>query len=214
MIKLYHSPQSRSTSVLSLLHMMGKETEVQVETVHILRQGGLGKSDPKNPHPEGKVPALAVDGQIIRERGAIMLWLTDHFDSALGRDISSASRGDYLSWLFYYGNVMEPIMYMSFLEIADNPMIKDWCRDNATMYAALETALSRHDFLVDDQISAADVLVMSPFTWFPDIVPDSDPIRNWIARCEAAQDMEYITKIENEELKALGLPSLEERYTS
>jgi glutathione S-transferase len=103
---------------------MGKEAEVQVETVHILRQGGVGKSDPRNPHPEGKVPALEVDGQVIRERGAIMLWLTDHFNSALGRSISSPGRGDYLSWLFYYGNVMEPIMYLTFLEVADNPMIK------------------------------------------------------------------------------------------
>ncbi len=214
MIKLYHSPQSRSTSVLSLLRLMGKETEVQVETVHIVRKGGVGKSDPRNPHPEGKVPALEVNGQVIRERGAIMLWLTDHFDSALGRGISSASRGGYLSWLFYYGNVMEPIMYMSFLEIADNPMIKSWCRDNATMYAALEAALADHDFLVDDQISAADILVMSPFTWLPDMIPDSAPIRNWISRCEAAQDMAFISDLENAELKALGLPGIEERHSS
>jgi glutathione S-transferase len=212
MITLYHSPQSRSTSLLSLLRLMGKETDVQIETVHILRQGGLGKSDPRNPHPEGKVPVLDVDGQLIRERAAIMLWLTDHFESTLGRDISSASRGSYLSWLFYYGNVMEPIMYLGFLEMADNPLIKVWCRDSATMHATLEDALSRHDFLVDDQISAADILVMSPFTWMPDIIPDSAPIRNWISRCEAAQDMEYITEIESAELKALGLPGLDERY--
>lgn len=214
MIKLYHSPQTRSTSVLSLLRLMGKETEVQIETVHILRQGEFGKFDPRNPHPEGKVPVLEVDGQLIRERAAIMLWLTDHFDSPLGRGVASASRGNYLSWLFYYGNVMEPLMYLSFLEIADNPMINEWCRDSAAMNTALEAALSHHDFLVDDQISAADILVMSPFTWLPDMIPDSEPIRNWISRCEAAQDMAYISKLENEELRALGLPSLEERHAS
>jgi glutathione S-transferase len=212
MITLYHSPQSRSSSVLSLLRLMGKETDVQIETVHILRDGGFGKSDPQNPHPEGKVPVLDFDGQLIRERGAIMLWLTDHFDSTLGRGISSPDRGAYLSWLFYYGNVMEPIMYASFLEITDNPLIRAWCRDSATMHATLETALSCHDFLVDDQISAADILVMSPFTWMPDMIPESEPIRNWISRCEAAQDMAYISELENAELKALGLPSLGERY--
>jgi glutathione S-transferase len=82
------------------------------------------------------------------------------------------------------------------------------------MFATLEAALSQNDFLVDDYISAADILVISPFTWMPDMIPDSAPIRNWIARCEAAQDMDFILELENAELKALGLPSLEERHTS
>lgn len=212
MITLYHSPQSRSTSIVSLLRLMGKETQVKIETVHILRQGGLGKRDPRNPHPEGKVPLLEANGASIRERGAIMLWLTDHFDSPLGRNVASPGRGDYVSWLFYYGNVMEPVLYMTFLEIADNPMIKEWCRDNAAMFTALETALADHDFLVDDQISAADILVASPFTWFPDIIPDTGPVRSWLARCEAAQDTAFIAQFEDAGLKTLGLPSLEERY--
>lgn len=211
MITLYHSPQSRSTSVLSALRLMGKETDVKVETVHIMRQDGNGKIDPRNPHPEGKVPVLAVDGQIIRERAAILLWLTDHFNSDLGRGVSSPGRGAYLSWLFYYGNVMEPVFYMGVLEIADNPMVKAWCRDTAAMFGAIETAVSAHDYLVDDQISAADILVVSPFKWFPDIIPDSKPIRDWIARCEAADDTAYITNTENAALQELGLPSLEEQ---
>lgn len=210
MITLYHSPQSRSTSILSLLRMMGKETEVKIETVDIRRQGGLGRIDPRNPHPEGKVPILEVDGQMIRERGAIMLWLTDHFDSPLGRGVTSAGRGDYLSWLFYYGNVMEPVLYVTFLELADNPMIYEWCRDNATMFAALDAALEHHDFLIDDQISAADVLVSSPFKWFPDLIPDKGPVKDWLARCDAAQDAAYIAQVEDAGLKALGLPGLDE----
>ncbi|PUB18643.1 glutathione S-transferase family protein [Yoonia sediminilitoris] len=210
MITLYHSPRSRSTSVLSLLRLMGKETEVKVQTIQVKRRGGLGDSDPRNPHPEGKVPVLEVDGRMIRERAAIMLWLTDHFDSALGRGISSPVRGDYLSWLFYYGNVMEPLMYLSFLEVTDNPMVNEWCRDNAAMYAALEVALSGHDFLVDDQISAADILVASPFTWIPDMVPDSEPIRNWLSRCEAAQDMAWLAEVENAGLRELGLADEQE----
>lgn len=209
MITLYHSPQSRSTSILSLLRLMGKETDVKIDIVDIRRQGGAGRIDPRNPHPEGKVPVLDVDGKIIRERGAIMLWLTDHFESPLGRDMRSAGRGDYLSWLFYYGNVMEPVLYMTFLDLADNPMIKEWCRDNATMFATLEAALARHDFLIDDQISAADILVSSPFKWFPDLVPETGPVQGWLARCDAAQDAAYIMQIENTGLKKLGLPGMD-----
>ncbi|WP_108817011.1 glutathione S-transferase family protein [Loktanella sp. Alg231-35] len=212
MITLYHSPHSRSTGILSLLRLMGKETEVTIKTVHIIRHGGLGQSDPKNPHPEGKVPLLEVNGRIIRERGAIMLWLTDHFDSPLGRGVDNPARGDYLSWLFYYGNVVEPILYLTYLEIAENAMIHAWCRDQATMFTALEAALAKHAFLVDDEFSAADLLVSAPFQWFPDLIPAQGRLREWFDQCMAAQDTAFIAEYDAQEMTQLGLPSLEEMY--
>lgn len=210
MITLYHSPHTRSTGILSLLRLMSKETEVKIETVHIKRHGGLGQADPKNPHPEGKVPILEVDGHLIRERGAIMLWLTDHFESPLGRGPGDPARGDYLSWLFYYGNVVEPILYLTYLDIADNAMIHEWCRDQATMFATLETALTKHAFLVDDEFSAADLLVSAPFQWFPDLIPAQGAVRDWFDRCMAAQDGAFIEAYDTQEMKRLGLPILEE----
>ena len=212
MIKLYHSPNSRSTGILSLLRLMGKEDEVQIETVHIKRYGGLGEIDPKNPHPEGKVPLLEVDGRTIRERAAILLWLTDHFDSPLGRGSDDPARGDYLSWLFYYGNVVEPILYLTYLDMADNAMIHEWCRDQATMFKTLETALTDKAFLVDDRFSAADLLVSAPFQWFPELIPEKGLVRDWFDRCMAAQDIAFIEAYEAEQMKKLGLPSLEEIY--
>ena len=212
MIKLYHSPNSRSTGILSLLRLMGKETEVKIETVHIKRHGGLGQLDPKNPHPEGKVPLLQANGHLIRERGAIMLWLTDHFDSPLGRSQESAARGEYLSWLFYYGSVVEPILYLTYLDIADNEMVKDWCRDQATMFATLEAALSKSTFLIDDDFSAADLLVSAPFQWFPDLIPEQGLVRDWFDRCMAAQDIAFIETYDARAMKRLGLPSIEETY--
>ncbi len=210
MIKLYHSPNSRSTGILSLLRLMGKETEVDIETVHIKRQGGLGQVDAKNPHPEGKVPLLEVDGRFVRERGAIMLWLTDHFDSPLGRGPDDPARAEYLSWLFYYGGVLEPILYLTYLDLADNAMIHDWCRDQATMFQTLEAALSKNAFLVDDTFSAADLLVSAPFQWFPDLIPEQSLVRGWFDRCMAAQDTAFIENHETQAMKRLGLPSIEE----
>lgn len=212
MIKLYHSPNSRSTGILSLLRLMGKDTEVQIEMVHIKRHGGLGQKDPRNPHPEGKVPLLEVDGRIIRERGAIMLWLTDHFDSPLGRGPDDPARGEYLSWLFYYGNVVEPILYLTYLDIADNAMIHDWCRDQSTMFRTLEAAVSSRAFLVDDAFSAADLLVSAPFQWFPDLIPATGAVRDWFDRCMAAQDITFIENHEAHAMTQLGLPSVEELY--
>ena len=107
--------------------------------------------------------------------------------------------------MFYYGSVIEPILYLNFLDIADNPMIHDWCRDQETMLANLEKPLRRQAFLVDDTISAADLLVSSPFQWFPDLIPEDGPVRQWIDRCEAAQDASFIEAFEVRALKKLGL---------
>ncbi len=212
MVKLYHSPHSRSSGVHSLLRLMGKETDVDIQIVHIKRQGGLGQGDPSNPHPEGKVPLLEVEGGYIRERGAIMLWLTDHYDSALGRGPNHPARGNYLSWLFYYGNVVEPILYLTYLDMADNKMVYEWCRDQATMFQQIENALKKHQFLVDDTLSAADILVSAPFQWFPDLIPETGLVRDWFDRCMAAQDTQFIDSYDAEQMKVLGLPSLEEIY--
>lgn len=207
MPKLYHSPQSRSSNILSLLRLMGKETEVDIDIVHIQRQNGEGRKDPRNPHPDGKVPLLEVQGSLVRESGAIMLWLTDHFNSPLGRDVNDPMRADYLSWLFYYGNVIEPVLYLSFLELSDNDSktIKEWCRDKATMLMTLEAGLSKSDFLLGDRFSAADLLLSSPFQWVPGVLPDQGVLRDWYDRCIAAQDMAYVARFDTEAMAKLGL---------
>lgn len=205
MTKLYYSPQSRSTNILSLLRLMGKEAEVDIDVVHIQRQNGAGHKDPRNPHPDGKVPLIETQGRLIRESGAIILWLTDHFDSPLGRGINDPERADYLSWLFYYGNVMEPVLYLSFLELGENAMLKEWCRDKATMMATLEAGISGSDFLLGDQFSAADLLLSSPFQWMPGVLPEKGVLRDWFDRCMEAQDMAYVTSFDAEAMAQLGL---------
>lgn len=208
MLKLYHSPYSRASGIVSLLRAMGKETEIQIETVHIQRQDGSGHKDPHNPHPEGKVPLLEVDGHFVRESAAIMLWLTDHFDSPLGRGITHPARADYLSWLFYYGNVMEPVLYLTAVGLADNDMIKSWCRDQATVMETLKTALSTKDFLVDDTVSAADLLASAPFHWFPDLIADAGPVRDWYDRCRSAVDGDFLSDFDAAAMEQLGLPPM------
>lgn len=56
MLKFYHAPKSRSGRVHWLLH----ELDVPFETcrMDIPRQDGSGARDPRNPHLDGKVPAI------------------------------------------------------------------------------------------------------------------------------------------------------------
>ena len=178
---LYHSPQSRSDTVVQLVGMLG--ADIDIREVTITRQDGSGAADPDNPHPEKKVPYLVDGDDHVRERGAIMLYLTDAYPQAkLGPLPGEEGRGAYLSWLSYYQGVMEPILILKWAGIT-HPAITAGLRDEATMLEQLHTALSKGPWLLGDRFSAADMLCSSPFHWFADMVPDQPAIRDWVDRC-------------------------------
>ncbi len=66
MITLYHAPKSRSSRFIWLLEELGTPYEVVYVSI---RHGDAGGPDPKNIHPEGKVPALVHDGKLVMEFG-------------------------------------------------------------------------------------------------------------------------------------------------
>lgn len=205
MITLYHSPQTRSSTVLSLLHSMDLLGAVTVKTVTTKRSDGSGAADPANPHPEGKVPLLDTGDALIRERGAIILWLTDHFDHELGRGVDHPSRAAYLSWLFYYGYVMEPTLVMRLFEMGDHPGVQSWIRGWPEVLEALDKALQGNDYLLDDEISAADVLMASPFMWLPGLDHGTQAVKDWIERVRGFEDQEFLAKTEAKQMADLGL---------
>ena len=182
---LYHAPQSRSDSIVTLIELMNIRDKVEIVEVTIPRQDGSGGPDPKNPHPEGKVPFLVDGDDHVRERGAIIVWLTDRFpDSGLGRPAGHPQRGAFLSWLFYYQGVIEPVAVLHYLKI-DHPVIRATFRDLDTMVRQLKTAVSDSPFLLGQDFSAADLLCASPFMFFGDAMPAPPAVKVWVDRCAA-----------------------------
>ncbi|PIE11963.1 MAG: glutathione S-transferase [Rhodobacterales bacterium] len=200
MLTLYHSPMSRSTSIVSLIEELG--ADVDIITVTVPRQDGTGARDPRNPHPEGKVPLLVHDGQHIRERGAIVAHLCALYpDAGLAPAPGTADHGRFLSWLFYYQGVMEPVMVASILELS-HPGFEATFRDKAAMARVLETALKDGPYLMGDTFSAADLLLHSPFGWMPEFTPDSQVIRDWVARCAARPSIAHAAARDQESMSA------------
>lgn len=184
MLTLYHSPNSRSTSVVQLLHELGVTDQVRTQIVTIPRQDGSGLRDPKNPHPEGKVPYLVNGTDHVRERGAVILYLTDMFPEAgLAPLPGDPQRGEYLSWLFWYQGVFEPVAILSWAKV-EHPAIHASLRDYDTAIQRLDEVLGRQPYLLGDQFSAADLLCAGPFAWFGDQLPATPAIRDWVARCQ------------------------------
>jgi glutathione S-transferase len=66
MITLYHAPNSRSSRIVWLLEELG--TDYIIRPVSIFRpMTGQGHSDPANPHPDQRVPAIEHDNALITD---------------------------------------------------------------------------------------------------------------------------------------------------
>lgn len=184
MLTLFHAPTSRSTRIVMLIDEMQIWDKIEIRKVDIIYRDGSGRRDPANPHPEGKAPALLHDGTLITESGAIMLYLTALFPEAgLAPRPGDPRRGDYLTWLFWYQGIMEPVMMAEVMGIAHPGFARNF-RGLSEIAARLNAALQKGPWLCGD-FSAADMLCASAFTFMPELVPDDPLIRDWVARYAA-----------------------------
>jgi glutathione S-transferase len=184
MLTLIHAPNSRSTRILVLIDEMQIWDQIEIRTVDIIRNDGTGRRDPANPHPEGKVPALIHDGTVITESAAIMLYLTALFpDAGLAPKPGHAKRGEYLTWLFWYQGVMEPVMMTEAFGLQHPGLTRNF-RGMEEIAARLHKALEQGPWLCGDY-SAADLICASAFTFMPHMTPDDPLIQDWVARYQA-----------------------------
>jgi glutathione S-transferase len=157
MITLYHSPQSRSGSIVWLLEEL--EVPYQTKVVDFRRADGTGCRDASNPHPHGKVPALVDGDETVFEGSAIALFLTDKYRTKkLGPAVGDPKRGEYLSWLAYRPGVMEPAILSRRFEIKHVYGAMGWAPADE-----VEEVLNRHlgsrQYFLGDAFSALDILL-------------------------------------------------------
>ncbi|EKE72809.1 MULTISPECIES: glutathione S-transferase family protein [Roseobacteraceae] len=203
MLTLYHSPNSRSTRIITLLTALDVMDQIDIRLTDIPRQDGSGGRDPNNPHPEGKVPFLVTeDGETIRETNAIMLYLCDRFPSDFAPKVGAPGRATMLSWMAWYGNVLEPVFVLNVAEIS-HPVLTSTFRGLPEAITALAAGLEGRDYLLGARYSVVDLLVASPFLWFPQALPDVPVIKDWVARCGAQPAIAQTAAYEAEAQKSL-----------
>lgn len=194
MLTLFHSPKSRSTRIIALLHELGALDDVSVEIVAITRQDSSGQRDPANPHPEGKVPFLVHDGVTIWESSAIMLYLADLFPKAgLNIPPGHPQRGAYLSWFAWYAGVVEPVMLLEAIGLT-HPALASTFRSGAEMRQRLASGLAERPYLFGERFTAADLLLHSPYAWFGK--PGEPVLDAWVERCMARPGAAFATEFD------------------
>jgi glutathione S-transferase len=166
MITLYHRPKTRSSRFIFLLEELGAPYEIKEVTIR--SSDGTGAVDAANPHPHGKVPAIrdSETGDVVYESPAIALYLTDKFPKAgIGPTVGQPGRGAYLSWLVYYGSVLEPAFMSKFMNTPVPRGTAGWVPVEEAMENVI-AALTKNKWLLGESFSALDVLYGTTFAMF------------------------------------------------
>jgi len=182
-VTLFHSPQTRSLSVLTLLEELHVPYEVELMD---LRSGALQNADFLAVNPLGKVPALRdEDGKVVTEQVAILLHLADLFPRAgLAPQIGEPNRGPYLRWMVFYAACFEPAVVDHALQRPAGPRAMSPYGAYDTVMGTLRTALTAGPYMLGEDFSAADVLWGTALEWTSKfkMVPEVPEIMDYVAR--------------------------------
>lgn len=162
MIKLYHSPLSRSVRIVWLLEELGLPYE--------LHSAALEPPAPKpyaQKTPSGKVPTIEDDCVVMFESGAILEYLIERYgDGRLAPEVGSPSRGPFLQWVHF----AEATLFTGLGNIAwhtrfkqDAETVAEAMRDYRTWAEAGLDSLERHlggkEFVLGAAFSGADIML-------------------------------------------------------
>ena len=184
-MKLFWSPQTRSTRALWILEEAGVDYERELVDIQ----------DPKRENtaefleasPMGKVPAL-VDGDVsMSESAAICLYVADRYaPGTLAPAVDDARRGKFLYWLMYTPAVIEPSMSEKFNGVDTNRYRSGW-GDFDLMIETLESGIDGKNWILGDTFSAADVMLGSSVVFMRmfDMLPASEALEAYAERCLA-----------------------------
>lgn len=154
-MRIYHSPQTRSTRVVWTLEEIGEPYDVTILTREERQADAHRKL-----HPLGRVPVLEHGQGILLESSAQCLHLADvHPEAKLVWPIGSRERALVYQWLFFGMLELEmPIIdVMRYRE--EQPPLAEAATERFTACAALvERALDGHEYLVGDRFSVADIV--------------------------------------------------------
>ena len=184
-MELYWCPKTRAARAVWMLGETGVEydrTLIDIRDAEAKRKPGFVEASPM-----GKVPALRDGEALVADSAAICLYLADRYaPGRLAPAVDDPSRGRFLFWMFFGPGVMEPCMAEKFGTSQPNRVAHGW-GDYDAMVEALEGGLADGPWLMGDTFTAADVVVGSTAAFMKlfGIAPDSKPIADYVARCQA-----------------------------
>jgi len=169
-ITLYELGPTRSARVRWMLLEAGLAFESVGNSIEVFRSADL-----RAIHPLGKLPAVLIDGKPLFESAAIVTAIADLVpEKNLIAKPATWSRNLHNQWVAYVLTEMEPFVQSTELNSSDFLLPPDKhvaaiIPQNETIFkraaAALDDALSKSDYLVDNRFSATDIIVGYTLSW-------------------------------------------------
>jgi glutathione S-transferase len=180
----YHSPQTRSSSVLVLLEEL--DAPYKLRDLNF-KTGAQRQPDYLAVNPLGKVPAIVHNGALVTELGAVFIYLADAFpQKQLASAIGDPLRGPYLRWLVFYGSAFEPAVMDRYMK-KEPPRSTSAYGDFEGVMSLINEQLAAGPYLLGERFTAADILWASALRWTTGfgLVPASPQITDYIDRVTA-----------------------------
>ncbi len=169
MYTLHYSPGSASMLVhLALL---------EIGVPHTLERVDLDAGQQRSAaylaiNPNGVVPTLVIDGVPHGEAAALAMLLTErHLEAALAPAIGSLERADYLQWMLYLANTLQPLFRQWFYPGDHLPEGADTIKQAARAgiekcWTKIDTHLAAHGpYMLGDHFSVVDLYALMLMRW-------------------------------------------------
>lgn len=192
--KLFYAPATCATAVHVILNAVNADFElVRLENDDNRKPEYLALS------PLGQVPVLLEDGVVLRESGAIMIYLLDKYKHALlPQDVEQ--RRKVMQWLLFFNSTMHQTFGAYFL-ISKNLKDKAAAEVATTLitkriqklwnFVEMEIA---SDFICGNQVSVADILMAVIANWCQVISPVVTPGTKTLDICRKVKELPYFEK--------------------
>ncbi len=171
-ITFFYSPQSSATRI----HWTLEELGVPYEKVKLdIRAGDQKKPDFLAINPNGKVPAVVLDGTPVFESAAIQIVLGERYgvEKGLWPAAGTPERAQALSWLLW-GQVTLGAAFMRYFmntgtwippELQHKPQAEAVLKEIHANLALLDARLNGREYVVGDKFNLADLDLASMCGW-------------------------------------------------
>lgn len=196
----YHSPNTRSSSVLILLEELDAPYALRDLNFRI---GAQRQPDYLAVNPLGKVPAVVHNGALVTELVAIFIYLADAFpQKKLAPPIGDPLRGPYLRWLAFYGTAFEPAIMDRHMK-HEPPRSMSAYGDFDGVMALVNRQLATGPYILGSRFSAADILWATALRWTTNfgLAPMSPEIAAYIERVGSRPSVARVAETDKQLLK-------------
>ena len=155
-MKHYFNAMSRAVTT----HWMLCELDASYEQIMVdFANGDTNKPDFRAINPMGKIPILVDDEIVVTEATAICTYLADKYiERGFAPELNSKARGNYYRCLFFSGSTLEPMLSLNQLDLGDYSAQPMGFGDIDRCLASIEAMTPEADWILGEQISAADLV--------------------------------------------------------